>query len=517
MAVEILTGYTKVAIPYGSDFRVLYPSSSRTPGQYTQGGEVLSIPSRQYIGSSPDFTVVYNSDGTARIRWLGAFTIPAGTLVRLQATLLEDGTNPTFVNYVDKLSLPVTRTVAFTGDSRLARGFTTTANVYGTAANGLAPWIELLTGARVRCPFEYNFAVSGYTTSQCLTTLSNVLATDATFVVVLQSINDSKTSVANVELVKSNLTTQINAIRASGKTAIVVCELPRGPSGAFTGSTLSRHLEIAAWLRQWHGTLGVHVIDAWDLVGDQTVATGAYQSGMSSDGLHPNAYADYLIATRIAQVINILVPPVNQLPPTSGDVYDAVECRHGNLITNGLMTGTAGTKSITTGNIADNWTANSPNADMAVVGSKVTSSLSGRPMQQLAFTTTALGANRTFQMFNTPFSATAQASLSEGDIVEGICEYECDAGATNMLMLGLLLQFTVGGTAYHSRGMDTPSFNPDCIMPAVAHNGILRTPRLTIPPGAITFGLAAINVYALSGTTGGCTVRVGSVAVRKIN
>lgn len=509
-AYDVIASYaTPVALSANTSLTFAYPTG-RTQSSYIKGTETLSIPSRQTVFTPDTNYFVSYGVNAITLTWINTtLTLPANTIFRFGAQVYDTAQAPVNPGYV---------TVAFTGDSRLARGFDVSGNrltsTRYTLSYGPAPYIEMLTGARVQCPIEYNFATSGYKVADCLALAPSVAATGATFVVMLMSVNDPKASTAEMLTLKSGIFSQVSTFLAAGKIVIIVPELPRGTSGAFTGAVLKRHLELSQWIRTLQTINNVYVADPWDKIGDTTATDGSYVSTYSSDGLHPNSRGMFEMARKIANIINSLIRPAAVLPGTSADIFDATDSPFGNLLTNGLLTGTGGTKTIATGNFADSWACTSPNADYAIVGSKVTSANSGRAMQQMAITTTALGANRTATFAQT--FTTAALGLNAGNVVEAVAELEWDASASNVMMPTLELLFTTGAGTVRSRWASNPAFTADHLIPATAEAGVIRTQRIQVPSGTITAATLNVNMYGQSGTTGSATIRVGSIAVRRV-
>lgn len=406
-----------------------------------------------------------------------------------------------------------TPTLAVLGDSRLVAGYTTLFNQAFYNTTGPSCWIESLSRGRARALFSLNFAVGGFTTTQVIQQkLASVMSSTANIVVVLASINDANAGVV-VGTSLTNLAFIVNQIVGVGKICILIPELPRGPAGALSGSGLNEHFQIAQYLRTFASIPGVYIADPWLDVCDPIDANGSWISTYTLDGLHPNTIGAYFMGKAIARVLNIIYPEPGLLASSNADRYNAVSNPRGNLFANGMLDGTAGTKTLATGNFADSWAAVA-SATIALVGSKVNSAITGRAMQQIAVTVTNAASTHS----GTFAPTLTLGNFLPGDTVEFVGEIEVDSGGTVIPPPFFQVQITVDGVNYTSRTLFGSSSVTNGALPSEAWQGIFRTPPIQIPPTGISISAATCIVVmpAFINQTGGYTFRIGKCSLRKV-
>lgn len=408
---------------------------------------------------------------------------------------------------------PAVPRIAFIGDSRFAQAVNVTANNSETYNRGVNFWVEFLTYGRVYCPPDLTFATAGYTTTQILDEWYPLcLASRAEIVCLLCGTNDSLAGWSGTT--RTNIEVMVSGFLAAGKVVIIIPELPRDTSYLHSGNNLKGFTSYQLWLRdRFSATRGVYIADPWYLVHDMTTTDNRWKSGYSTDGIHLSTAGGYYVAQPVVDIINALYPPTQSaLTPSQADIYDATYTPNGNLFSNGMVTGTGGTNgtnnsgSLATGFVLAGATA----GEFTSVNSKVTSAFNGRPMQQ--FVVSSASPNASQRIHNLTATMTA-GNFSAGDIIEASCELEIDAGLVGSNLPQFRFQYTIDGVGKTaSAGMQSGSNTF-----AGAVRGLMRTPRIVIPPGVLTNPYIQLITTSQSGATAAITYRFGAISVRKVS
>jgi lysophospholipase L1-like esterase len=404
---------------------------------------------------------------------------------------------------------PVNRNVAILGDSRT---FQCTANTPGSEfsklAQGWLGWLQFLTRQRFDFDIADNFGVSGDTTRQMLARVPAMLAaTKAATIFVLGAINDRGTANMTYQATMDNLTQIRDMCRANGRRVVIFAELPKGDSVntsvRLTGSQLKIHLRVRQALLDWRTEPGVYVVDPWQSCALITSTTGDWASvNETKDGLHPAPLGAYHVALPAVPVVNAIFPPVDILPWSNTDQYDATDFPNGCLNSNPMMTGTGGTFNATggSGNVADGWSENAgPTWTRAY--SKVTGS-DGKTWQQVVLGGTGTTGGVSLRQ--------VLSNIAVGDKVEAFMDVEIDPSVANVSQFALqLLDNNAITSGDFRRALSTEVFpnTTDTI------KGIMRTPKyvFTTTTAQLQINMLAVNGGAVSGT-----FRVGRIASRKV-
>ncbi len=418
---------------------------------------------------------------------------------------------------------------AVCGDSRHSLGFTTPADVaQGYRSQGWTTWLRQRTRQRFDIPLSNVFAIGGTTTQHMAETqLPQLLAAKPAFCFAISSTNDRTTiNPATGALYTAAESIAfwgqfINGATKAGIQLYIVAETPRGNSTQsalrFSGQTLLDHLQVHRWLQQQAQRPLVTVFDffnAWTLDPLSTTLVDVDPTKVV-DGLHAGGGGANDACERMRPTIEARFPPVDILPVNNTDLFSAGNPR-GSLTPNPMMAGTSGTLTATggvgtlTGQVAGNSASDGRVRLINGTGLTVAASvvvINGRRWQQFAIsgTPTQNGCYVEFNHFGT-YTVTA------GDVVEAVCEYEVDAGQTGIT--AVQLQITQpGGSKIHVDGQAN-STTPVVDFPTTAVSGVLRTPSLIAvqdgtPPDSFRIDMIP-NVAASA------TVRMRAIAPRKI-
>lgn len=345
----------------------------------------------------------------------------------------------------DKRGLPANNLFALVGDSRAAADhLNSTASMVYHNVSGIGWWTQTLSRGRVRFPIALDYAVGGSDSEQMLATQIPVaVASPAASVLMLTSTNDRAARGWDANRTIAALTASIQALVSAGKIVWIIAELPRGDSG-FTSARLSTqqlafHMQVRRWILECRERFGrnVFVIDAYPRIANRASTTGDISIlpvRQTYDGLHQNGAGACTIAqTWLSDpAFNALYGGVpDQLTWAAADTFSADNPR-GNLLANGLMTGTTGTVGAgMTGQVADGWTTSSANlGSVTAAWAKVTTATGD--WQQVTIGGTSGVSQTSINLIRN----ISYANVSAGDVLDASAEFEVDAGASGILAFG---------------------------------------------------------------------------------
>ncbi len=359
---------------------------------------------------------------------------------------------------------------------------------------GYFSWLQV----RLGFPFNYtvgntgaaatkgdNKGISGDTTTGVLARLqADVLDRRPDIVFVWCGTNDINSG-ASYATVTSNLNTIYQRILDQGATVIAVPVTPRNAAAGtdWAGASQRRtHLAVNHWInRKAQETQGMLLIDPCTIWTDPTSANGDARSGFSTDGVHCSPTGGYWMGEAAVATLGGLIRPIQQVAVSQYDQYDATYNPSGNLLSNGLLTGTGGTVGTgASGTVATGWQlSRSSGSHVTATGSKTTRS-DGLPgdVQQIVLTVNGSGSGTGIVNFATsPSSVTT--GLAAGAWVEGSCEIEVSAssgGGSPVEAVYLDMQDVTSGG---SRVRCFQSLN-GYKYPNVAWKGVFKTPPLQL-------------------------------------
>ncbi len=410
----------------------------------------------------------------------------------------------------EQAALNPNRGVAQMGDSRMEYVKNNledrTVPAYSTRQNGLQGYLKSVMRGRVEVPLSLNVSHAGDTTETIEGQIPAMLASDSGTVLLLGGTNDrtfGRTLGWTFERTRDSLSRSINAVLSSGRNLVLIAELPRGEPGTFANRRLSgQNLEDHYRIRQWCLSLaGTHrrlaVVDAWPEFADPTSTTGDAKAGYLIDGLHLSAFGNYRLAEMIRPALERFYPAHNVLVAQNGDRYSATNST-GNLVSNGMMGGSAGTLSGgATGVAPDGWSLIGT-AGATVVGSKYDATTF-----QIDVSGTPTGTTINLQQ------SVTLANVSAGDILQATADIEIVSVTQpyRAVQSGLLLSGASTVTAYELIDMNLPL--------QFAWSGIHRGEAVPVPPSP-TLVRAVVSIIPVQSAAAGITIRVRSFSVRKV-
>lgn len=246
--------------------------------------------------------------------------------------------------------------LGFVGDSRFANSILSSGVSSGRTMQAAASWIEFLTYGRVRCPMSYNKAVGGTGTSDLAGQITNVVAVTprATHVAILtgtNTINNAASATGLMTTMQAYFRAAWAQLKAAGITPITVLDLPRQWTDTTLTAAVKRrlHNELNNWLRQAAPLYGSMLIDPVWVLTDPANANGECLTSYyyaEATKIHPGPTGSYQIGLLFKTMFE-----ENGLPPRyvgfgKGDIYDATNNLHGNIISEGgICASTGGTVS----------------------------------------------------------------------------------------------------------------------------------------------------------------------------
>lgn len=375
-----------------------------------------------------------------------------------------------------------------------------------TMAHGYVPWAAFLSRQRFWFDPDWNGGVPGNTTTEALARLAAFLKTNDCGTVILDvGTNDGANSVT-VAQTKINIALMINMIRNDGRLVVLWTPRPRDKTAVgltMTDVLVRNHIQRRDHYLSLHNPgNGIYVLDSWDFLGDRSSSNFAMIAGVHYDGLHPNQMGAYLDGLLLAKLFGIdrdpgLFPFVDVLPLSVMDNYSAADNPRGALNANPMMTG--GSTNATSYSAING-------QGMTTTLSKVASG--NKVWQQGVIAGTITGTGLIWPVAQNPISA---ANLAVGDVIEGFCDFELDAGQTGIAGIGLAL---MDNTSFaRAMCLDSTTEINTSLFPNVAVKGVMRLPRFTLTSTGVRGGIACSGV---NGATANLTFRVGAMAFRKV-
>lgn len=337
----------------------------------------------------------------------------------------------------------VTGTVkaALMGDS-----ITAAVNVGGNATTesfenmGYFMTYNALSSQRMLFPVANNKGVAGNTTAQMVARLSSDLESlDFDTCFVMGGINDVNSELSTGTII-SNLAAIVNYVANTlGKRVVLLTILPRStwPGGfdaAKIATAKAKINTINAWIMAQHGTRRAKVVSV-DTYTNFSDGSDVARANITYDGLHPSPYGAMQIGLDVK----------NRLTSYYGS--GAYDFSTGNLLSNGLMSGTGGTVgSNFTGSVATGYTASGSGGTGGRTASK-----NGNGSQRLAMAVSGGTSSDTMRL-----SQTITSGFSVGDTVYGLALVEISGTPAKINRSALEIRLTGSGapTKANAVGMD---------------------------------------------------------------
>lgn len=482
--------------------------------------------------------IVYASDG---VNWdavtTGDFTtsnLPDPSTLAAGTSVVVDGIafKVTEGDYVAQRKKVKPFLCAAIGDSRFANSVqnqsTASVRKYNWANQGSLFWLNFLTFQAIEFPIENDLAVSGQTTAQILASVNNVLALSP--LPQLCFINGGTNSFG-VNPTSQQVADSLSDIKAAaekllsfGITPVVEIDTPRtlaSWSAAAQKCSISYNNKLRTWAKKRGIRLADHESAYLQISGEPAagynVADGIHQS---CTGAVVRAYA---LKAAISDIIESSV--IGTSHPL--DTYDQTLNSNGNMLTNGLMTGTGGANAGTgaSGSVPTAWTSQVVSGTGTAVASKESPRADGLLGDRVQIVLSATAA-MTHRLAPTT-TLSVPAGVVAGDKIIGELDVEITSlsGVVDYLRLNIF-DFdgsTPGSSSVAGKDVFATGLNPLPVVPlpnssgagnlATTLKGRLRTSEIIMGQGItstqiiyrIESGLVA--VAAMTYKTGAATLR----------
>jgi len=390
------------------------------------------------------------------------------------------------------------------------------------ANNGYFMWWSFLSGNRIK--LLHNAGMSGETTAQILARITRDVAPYMpSHVAVLAGTNDVRNGVATATTI-ANLLTIYQRLRGLGATVTAITIPPLGSGDASYNATTTQQIQdINAWMRATVSQMdGMRLADIHPVIADPTSEGGAALAANLEDTVHFSPIGAYRAAGVIHAATSGDFAPMNTLPGVAADTF-LVNAANKNAAPNPLLlttaTGTAGTfgggGGVTEGSGAGTSVAKGWRVEASGTGSAV-ASLVARTVandgdtlgnNQRAVLTAAANNDsvsiKTIEAFGSQVAA--------GDTVYAECAFKLSSITGTPKRINLSVNATVGGVVYSAT---TGYGSTSNTLPTSDISGVMRTPNLKIPSGAVT-KIEFVAFVQFPGA-GSATLDVGRPQIREV-
>lgn len=381
--------------------------------------------------------------------------------------------------------------IAAIGSSTIARGESNGAGGTVRTWAGIGNAMNIMAQGRAYMPQSYNRAVSGVGTVEMSTTqLAEVLALSPRpkACLFIGGSNDATAGTAWATT-SANIEAVVDALIDAGITPILGTPQPTIGQSVAIQLRLARLADFVRGLVQ--RKQGCILVDPIREFMDPTLTTyealAPYMENLSP-AIHLNHWGTQIYAQAI---VNALAdagwPKTNVSVVSNGDLYDATENAGGNLIANGLLTGTGGSITGTgglTGTAPTGWIINT-----GVGGTNIAARDTDGTGCKVTLGGSASGGAPSSMVLYRDLTAPELANIASGDTISLTVDVS-SAVATNILAIQADMRFTISGVTYD----DFDGGSAGNSGPLEAFDGALRTvPRLMT--AAPTAGRVRLLIY----------------------
>jgi lysophospholipase L1-like esterase len=453
-------------------------------------------------------------DGALRMLGYNPATDPAATTALVQSAITTRLVGP-----IDS------RRVCYVGDSNTALFDYRIAGLNAFRTITYVPWLAFLSGRRIDMQYGDNFATSGLRSDEITPKALQAAALGYGVAIIMEGTNDI-TQGRTADQIVTTIISHCEAFLTKGTRVVLMPIYPRGGQwktdygGSLTEAQIrARQDEANRRLRDYaFGRLGVRWVDPRPALTDP--ATGLFASGMNFDRLHLQPKGAFEVARLVWAAMQDWLPAGGpSLPSANWEAWDATYNANGNLLTNGMLTGTTGSVGApAAGTAPDGWAATvtgSVTGGTVVLGREARSD--GSPGEWLTITVTGLTgpANPVIVTLSQAIAQTG-GNYAAGDVVEMVGEMEVVAGSANVSRCSITLTETDGTTPVEYTDLE---FHDTWPIPTRAQAGVLSTPRCTVRTAAGTPSLTASIVIRLRAAQPGgaaITARFARLSVHKV-
>lgn len=396
----------------------------------------------------------------------------------------------------------------------------------GSAISGnYFTWADLYMASRIyRNPnttsagLVTNCGISGATSAGILANVSCVLAVKPDLVIMESGTNDAVASIACATTTANNRAMYAQ-LASAGIFVIKAGVIPRSGGSAYTTAQANLAQCYNEYDRRYQeevGSQGFLFVDLDPVVIDPaSPTTWSIRSNFLIDGVHPSTNGGSVMGLTIAQAVNQLISPWRAPVMTNGDVFDATNNPVGNLVSNGVFTGTGGSSFNGCSGVVPTgyfWGATATTGGATCVASATTLA-DGRPALVLTISGASTGSNNKVVLRTNNITA---ANVVSGDTIEGQAWVSFGPNS-NIAGVSLTLSTTESSVGFSNLVASSTPTDP---LPAsgLAGNAFvpLVTPRRTTGanPSAVFMDLA---ISPINGSVSpSITVIVAGMSVKKV-
>lgn len=404
--------------------------------------------------------------------------------------------------------------VAVMGDSQdldaIFNGATNKAwNSWGHAAE-----LRIQTGHRFHMNLADVVAVSGHKSADVLATqVPLVLAMNPRPDLVLLKVGTNDLPTVPVATTTANIAQIFDTLNSYGIPVLVTTVIPRGTGSMFTADVRKSHAHLNRWLWQQARDTTRRVYFADPTPDMLDYSTGSGVTALYWDHVHTNSRGGYQMAKAAAAVVNNLFPPVQWLPAYIADTYDATYNPSGNLVTNGMLTGTAGTLTNgAAGTAPTSWTLTRSNAAGTTTVTGSLDTLAGYTNLNRCVLTLGGTGDGTIVSLTQSLNA---ANFAVGDQIYAVCAYDVESVPAGVSPLTLNFSFvnSTPATVTYKDGNATDAMGP--MAPVTMSERILVTPTATLTTG-FTSPTITLSCIGITGTSPSAAIKIRQVGVFKV-
>jgi len=404
------------------------------------------------------------------------------------------------------------------GDSRAAQSYTLTSAGASEAVPSNSPvgWACFYAKQRIHSGRAYNMAVSGSYIGAIGAQMVSLLAVTprCDYVSCLTGTNSfADEGLTGAQGWAELVTNFLIPARDAGVQAIICLDIPRAIAGAYSTADQQNSLWYNQLIRDNAPAYGAWVLDPTGYLADPASSAGAPRTNYYSDGIHEATLGAERIGYALSNLIlSRLPPPTVQGFVNRADVYNATNNPKGNILTNGMFTGTGGANTsnggVASGTVADSWqnrTLTGIGTSVASIVARAADTNGGSPgsFQQLIWTSAGGVSTYRFDQATAPV-VTTNYQLGTPLVMEMDVEVE---GAVGLESLDLRITDSGFKSAYY--------FGPALINVTYYPYPAAFSGRIRTPPLVLNVATASLLVR-MEGrvNTGAATVRFGNAELR---